>query len=55
MVIVEAGVNHWYHQDMTYRSVINFLMMCGTVGVSGGGWAHYVGQEKLRPQMAGRC
>ena len=25
-------------------------MMCGTVGVSGGGWAHYVGQEKLRPQ-----
>ena len=26
------------------------LMMCGSVGVSGGGWAHYVGQEKLRPQ-----
>jgi nitrate reductase / nitrite oxidoreductase, alpha subunit len=25
-------------------------MMCGTIGVSGGGWAHYVGQEKLRPQ-----
>ena len=50
MVIIGAGVNHWYHQDMTYRSVINFLMMCGTVGVSGGGWAHYVGQEKLRPQ-----
>jgi nitrate reductase alpha subunit len=24
--------------------------MCGTVGISGGGWAHYVGQEKLRPQ-----
>jgi nitrate reductase alpha subunit len=50
MVIVGAGVNHWYHQDMTYRGIINFLMMCGTVGVSGGGWAHYVGQEKLRPQ-----
>src|SRR5579883_960018 len=32
------------------RSIINILMMCGTVGVSGGGWAHYVGQEKLRPQ-----
>ncbi len=49
-VIIGAGMNHWYHQDMNYRSIINFLMMCGTVGVSGGGWAHYVGQEKLRPQ-----
>ena len=25
-------------------------MMCGCIGQSGGGWAHYVGQEKLRPQ-----
>jgi nitrate reductase alpha subunit len=50
MVIMGAGINHWYHQDMTYRSIINLLMMCGTIGVSGGGWAHYVGQEKLRPQ-----
>jgi nitrate reductase / nitrite oxidoreductase, alpha subunit len=50
MVIIGAGMNHWYHQDMNYRSIINFLMMCGTVGISGGGWAHYVGQEKLRPQ-----
>ncbi len=50
MVIIGAAMNHWYHQDMNYRSVINMLMMCGTVGVSGGGWAHYVGQEKLRPQ-----
>jgi nitrate reductase alpha subunit len=24
-------------------------MLCGTIGVSGGGWAHYVGQEALRP------
>ena len=50
MVIIGAGMNHWYHQDMNYRSIINFLMMCGTIGISGGGWAHYVGQEKLRPQ-----
>jgi nitrate reductase alpha subunit len=50
MVIIGAGMNHWYHQDMGYRSIINLLMLCGTVGVSGGGWAHYVGQEKLRPQ-----
>jgi len=50
MVILGAGINHWYHCDMTYRGIINMLMLCGTVGVSGGGWAHYVGQEKLRPQ-----
>ena len=50
MVIIGAGMNHWFHQDMNYRSIINMLMLCGTIGVSGGGWAHYVGQEKLRPQ-----
>ncbi len=50
MVIIGAAMNHWYHSDMNYRGVINMLMMCGCVGKSGGGWAHYVGQEKLRPQ-----
>lgn len=50
MVILGAAVNHWYHMDMIYRGIINMLMMCGCIGKSGGGWAHYVGQEKLRPQ-----
>ncbi len=50
MVIIGAAMNHWYHSDMNYRGVINMLMMCGCIGKSGGGWAHYVGQEKLRPQ-----
>src|SRR5690606_30498219 len=50
MVIVGAALNHWYNMDMNYRGLINMLMMCGCVGQSGGGWAHYVGQEKLRPQ-----
>lgn len=50
MVIIGAAMNHWYHSDMNYRGVINILMMCGCIGQSGGGWAHYVGQEKLRPQ-----
>ncbi|MDX9811972.1 MAG: nitrate reductase subunit alpha [Bacteroidales bacterium] len=50
MIIIGAGVNHWFHTDMIYRSAINMLMLCGCVGQSGGGWAHYVGQEKLRPQ-----
>lgn len=50
MIIVGAGLNHWYHNDMNYRGLINMLLMCGCVGQSGGGWSHYVGQEKLRPQ-----
>ena len=50
MVIIGAAMNHWYHSDMNYRGVINMLVMCGCVGQSGGGWSHYVGQEKLRPQ-----
>ena len=50
MVIVGAALNHWYHMDMTYRGIINMLMLCGCIGQSGGGWCHYVGQEKLRPQ-----
>ena len=50
MVILGAAINHWYNMDMIYRGIINMLMMCGCIGQSGGGWAHYVGQEKLRPQ-----
>jgi nitrate reductase alpha subunit len=50
MVILGAAVNHWYHADMNYRSIINMLVMCGCIGQPGGGWSHYVGQEKLRPQ-----
>ncbi len=50
MVILGAAINHWYHMDMIYRGIINLLIMCGCIGKSGGGWAHYVGQEKLRPQ-----
>jgi nitrate reductase alpha subunit len=34
---------------MTYRAVIDMLVLCGCAGV--GGWPHYVGQEKLRPQV----
>ncbi|THF63248.1 nitrate reductase subunit alpha [Pseudothauera rhizosphaerae] len=50
MVIMGAAINHWYHNDMQYRSIMNLLHLCGCVGQTGGGWAHYVGQEKLRPQ-----
>ncbi len=47
MVIIGAGANHWYHNNLLYRSAIVALMLTGSVGVNGGGLAHYVGQEKL--------
>ena len=49
MVIVGAGINHWYHANLMYRSAIMALMLCGCVGKNGGGMNHYVGQEKLAP------
>lgn len=49
MIIVGAGINHWYNSDTIYRAVLNLVLMVGAQGVNGGGWAHYVGQEKLRP------
>ena len=51
-VIIGAGVNHWYHNNLIYRAVINALMFCGCVGKNGGGLNHYVGQEKLVPQAS---
>jgi nitrate reductase alpha subunit len=49
MIAMGAGTNHWFHSDQTYRSFLSLVMMCGCEGVNGGGWAHYVGQEKVRP------
>lgn len=49
MVIMGAGINHWFHADVIYRTILNLLMFTGCEGRNGGGWAHYVGQEKLRP------
>ena len=52
MIFLGAGTNHWYHSDMIYRAIISLTTLCGCQGVNGGGWAHYVGQEKVRPQAA---
>ncbi len=49
MIIVGAGTNHWYHSDATYRCMLMLTTITGCQGVNGGGWAHYVGQEKARP------
>ena len=49
MIAMGAGTNHWFHSDEIYRTFFTLLMLCGCEGVNGGGWAHYVGQEKVRP------
>ena len=49
MIVMGAGVNHYYHADAIYRTMLALTSMCATQGVNGGGWAHYVGQEKVRP------
>jgi len=52
LIIIGAGINHWYHNNLMYRAGIVALMLTGSVGVNGGGLAHYVGQEKLANQAS---
>ncbi|HEX7057016.1 MAG TPA: nitrate reductase subunit alpha, partial [Bacilli bacterium] len=47
MVIIGAGINHWYNNNLSYRAPATALILCGCCGVNGGGLNHYVGQEKL--------
>lgn len=49
MIIMGAGINHWFNSDTIYRSILNLVILTGSQGNNGGGWAHYVGQEKVRP------
>ncbi|MFC5464310.1 nitrate reductase subunit alpha [Lederbergia graminis] len=49
MIIMGAGINHWFNSDTIYRSILNLVILTASQGVNGGGWAHYVGQEKVRP------
>ena len=49
MIAMGAGTNHWFHSDQIYRAMLALTTLTGCQGVNGGGWAHYVGQEKVRP------
>ncbi len=49
MILLGAGTNHWFHSDTIYRAILTLTSLTGCQGVNGGGWAHYVGQEKCRP------
>ena len=50
MIILGAGVNHWYHMDMNYRGMINMLIFCGCVGQKRWRLGTLCRPEKLRPQ-----
>jgi nitrate reductase alpha subunit len=49
MIIMGAGAAQWFHGDTIYRAFLSLLLLTGCQGRNGGGWAHYVGQEKCRP------
>ncbi|TDE88879.1 nitrate reductase subunit alpha [Occultella glacieicola] len=49
MILMGAGTNHWFHSDAIYRAFLTLTTITGSQGRNGGGWAHYVGQEKVRP------
>ncbi|GAA3683068.1 nitrate reductase subunit alpha [Nonomuraea antimicrobica] len=49
MIILGAGTAQWFHGDTIYRAFLSLLILTGCQGRNGGGWAHYVGQEKCRP------
>ncbi|WP_327089508.1 nitrate reductase subunit alpha [Nonomuraea sp. NBC_01738] len=50
MFVLGAGTTQWFHGDTIYRAFLALLMLTGCQGRNGGGWAHYVGQEKCRTQ-----
>ena len=49
MIVMGAGTNHYFHSDTIYRAFLALTALTGCQGRNGGGWAHYVGQEKVRP------
>jgi nitrate reductase alpha subunit len=51
-IIVGSGVNHWFHSNLNYRAGITALILCGCIGVNGGGLNHYTGQEKVATETS---
>jgi len=50
MIIHGAGTNHWFHNDLANRAMILLVALTGNVGKNGGGFNHYVGQERVWPE-----
>ncbi|MFQ5563455.1 MAG: nitrate reductase subunit alpha, partial [Parvularculaceae bacterium] len=53
LFITGSGCLHWYHGgSLIYRAQAVMGILTGCMGVNGGGFAHYVGTEKIRPYAA---
>lgn len=53
LFITGSGILHWYHGGtLTYRAMCVMGILTGCMGRNGGGFAHYVGTEKIRPYAA---
>ena len=53
LFITGSGVLHWYHGGpLIYRAQAVMGIITGCMGRNGGGFAHYVGTEKIRPYAA---
>ena len=50
MIIHGAGTNHWFHNDLINRAMILLVALTGNTGKNGGGFNHYVGQERVWPE-----
>ena len=49
LFITGSGILHWYHGgSLTYRAEAVMGILTGCQGKQGGGFAHYVGTEKIR-------
>lgn len=47
MIIIGAGICHWFHADVTYRAIMALLMLTGCIGKNGGGWAQLRGAGEV--------
>ena len=53
LFITGSGILHWYHGgSLIYRAEAVMGIICGCQGNNGGGFAHYVGTEKIRNYAA---
>ncbi len=53
LFITGSGVLHWFHGgSLTYRAEAVMGILTGCMGRNGGGFAHYVGTEKIRNYAA---
>ena len=55
MIVHGAGLNHWFHNDLINRSLILLVALTGNTGRNGGGFNHYVGQERVWPERGFRA